>query len=578
MSFSPKNSLNFFALFALTLSAILLCDNVFAQAVPSNVSPDVTQRRFDSQRETRTPSNLGLPSIPGEDTLSAKERQQLEQKLFTLKTVRFDGATAFSQDALKFSYEGLVGKKVSLADLQGIAKAVTDHYRKAGYTLSQAVLTQQNIKSGTVTIRVVEGYIGSILIEGDISEGEKEILRGYADNIKSSSPVRIQDMERYMLLMNDLPGSTVSGLLRPSASQVGSADLVLTASKKTFDGAYTFDNRGSKYIGPFQHSLSLGANSVLGMYDRTQFRFSTAHPIKSLQSYEVQHEQHIGSEGTTAGITLAQTNTNPQDTLAPLQIVGESTLYSARASHPFIRLRQESLIGRASFDARDTKTDIFNNVHFTKDRLRAIRVGGAYNVMDDFFGSLKGNNLFDAQLSQGLDIFDATTSGTNRSNANGDATFTKFNFNASRTQSLPHNFSFYASGSAQYSDTPLLVSEQYGLGGQDFASAFDPAELLGDQALAGKIELRYNQFVGEQYFNNFQAFTYYDAGKVWLLKAAPGANTNTVLSSVGFGVRTNFTENFSGTAEASFPLEKPTVDQTSYRYEPRVFFSATARF
>ena len=561
---------------AITVFSFLAVD-ASAQAIPKS-DPGQIQKRFEKPVTEAPSTNARVPLPSDNEGLSEKARAQLDKKQFTLKSVSIEGATIYSKEELQATFNDKIGQKVSLADLQDIAKSISDRYRKDGYTLSQAVVPQQNVSSGKIKIRVVEGFVGNIIIEGDISASEKEILRDFAEKITSSGPagkpVSIHDLERYMLLMNDLPGSTVSGLLKPSASNLGSADLVLTAKKKAIDASYTFDNRGSKFIGPYQHSLTLAANSLFNMYDRTQFRFSTVNPVDDLQSYELSHEQQIGSEGTKASIVLAQTNTAPQDTLAPLNIEGNSMLYSAKVSHPLIRQREENLQGRFQFDARDTETNIFGSTHFSKDRVRTLRAGATYNRLDNW----RGNNLVDVQISQGLDIFDATTSGTNRSNANGDSTFTKFNADISRTQSLPYNFSIFASGAAQYSDTPLLVSEQFGIGGQEYGQAFDPSELLGDQAVAGKVELRYNHAVGLSYFEALQGFTYYDVGKTWTLESGPGANENTVLESVGFGVRTSFTENLYGSAEAAFPLTRPTVDQTAYRNEPRVFFSVTARY
>ena len=97
----------------------------------------------------------------------------------------------------------------------------------------------------------------------------------------------------------------------------------------------------------------------------------------------------------------------------------------------------ENLIGRILVDYHDTVTDIFKTIDYTTDRLRVARAGLTYNIVD----SLRGNNLVDAQLSQGMDIFGATSSGANRSNAVGDSSFTKINMDMSRTQPLPSNFS-----------------------------------------------------------------------------------------------------------------------------------------
>src|SRR5690606_33051776 len=130
---------------------------------------------------------------------------------------------------------------------------------------------------------------------------------------------------------------------------------------------------------------------------------------------------------------------------------------------------------------------------------------------------------------------------------NGDGTFTKLNLDLTRTQSLPNNFSLYAAASGQYAFQPLLAAEQYSLGGIGFGRAYDPAELSGDHAAAAKLEIRYGQAIDDPLMESYQVYGFYDIGRVWY-RQSPG-NTDKSLSSLGAGVRTNFSEHLSGNLE-----------------------------
>ena len=545
-----------------------------AATVPPSVSPGQVEKRFAPTPEVPETPQLQLPN-PGQPEMSKEMREKLEKKQFVLKSVEIEGATVYTQDQLKFAYEDMIGKTISLLDAQGIAARITDLYHNAGYVLSQAVVPPQDVDDGVLKIRVVEGFIGDVTIHGDLTDGERERIESFADNIKAMKPIRTQDIERYLLLINDLPGATVNGLLRPSPEQFGAAELVVTLTEKKFDGSYVFDNRGSKYIGPWQHTLAAGANSLFGLYDRTQIRAFTSTPDSNqLIGGELTHEEQLDGEGTKLGLLVSHIRTAPGDSLTSLNVIGNSDLLEAKVTHPFIRLRTENLFGRVLFDYHNTITDIFNTTPFTKDRLRVARIGGTYNIVDP----LRGNNLVDLQMSQGINIFGASSQGTDRSNAVGDSTFTKFNMDVSRTQPLPNNFSFLVGAIGQYSFDPLLADEQFALGGSEYARAFDPAELLGDQGLAAKGELRYTGLVDEPYFSSYQIYGFYDVGQVWIMQGGPGSNSNTMLSSTGAGARVIFTDNFSGNVELAVPLIKGTVDQTSYRHDPRIFTNLTARF
>lgn len=550
-------------------------DAALAIEVPAAVDASQVDRRF---RETPTPldrTEMNLP-LPGQsDELSQAMQDKLSKHQFVLKSVEIKGASAFSADALAFAYEGMVGKKISLLDAHIIARKITAHYHKEGYILSQAVVPQQEIKNGVLVIQVVEGFIGSVLIQGELSDSERNQIAKLAANITKARPARSQDIEHYILLINDLPGANVKGLLRPSPGIFGSADLVLTMeNNKPFEGSYSVDNRGSEYIGPWQHSFIGIANSLFGLYDRTQLRFTTSSPTTELRSFEIQHEELLGSQGTKLTLLASHTRTEPGDALTSVEIVGDSRRYEAKLSHPFLRSRRENLSGYALFDYHNSDTDVFRNVKFTQDRLRVARAGGSYN----FFDSLQANNFIDAEFSKGLDVFNATEHGTNRTNALGESDFRKFNLDLSRLQPLPENFSLLASASGQYSLDPLLVSEQFSLGGTAFGGAYDPAELLGDHGIGAKLELRYTGLVSERYFNSYQLFGYYDIGRTWVREGGAGANDKRSLASVGGGVRASFTEMLSSTLEVGVPLTKPASNQGSHEYAPRLFFGTTARF
>jgi len=543
--------------------------------VPGNVTAGQVERRLQQPKTNLSAPDFELPAAADSSELSEATKKKLEQSKFTLKQVEIEGSTVFTEDQLKFAYEDFIGKKISLLDAMNIAKQITNLYRSNGYILSQAVIPEQELNNGVLKVRIVEGFIGSYNIQGDaITEGQKSVIQSYADNILESRPVRTQKLERYLLLMNDLPGAKITGLLRPSASQFGAAELVLTVTDKAFEGAYSVNNRGSRTIGPWQHSVLGTANSLLGMYDQTSLRFSTTNPTTELRSYEFSHKQMLGEEGTSILGRFARTNTQPGENLKSLAIVGESNLFEAKLEHPFVRSRNQNLISRFAFEYNDTDTDVFKNVDFTEDRLRMLRLGTYFGFLDDW----KGSNVLDLQLTQGLNIMNASEEGTNRSNTIGDSDFTKINFDASRLQNLFGQFSLLAAVSSQYSFDPLLVAEQFSLGGADFGRAYDPAELLGDSGIIGKLELRFDDVVGGQILQDYQLYTYYDLGEVRLRDVAPGVNQKFSLSSAGLGARANFTDNFSGNIELSFPLTKQVVAERTDGDDPRIFVGFLAQF
>lgn len=572
-SYSRATVLSLLSIYTLAPTGV---SSAFAVEVPASTSAGLIGQRapqvvpLSGQLDLKMPAPIESQKIP--DALKAK----LEKSTFVLNSVVIEGATVYQSADLSSAYASKVGQTISLYDARVIANSITDIYHNHGYILSQAIVPTQDVTSGVLKIRIVEGYIGQVGFEGDVgNDGEKKRLESYADNIKALRPAKMEDLERYMLLMNDLPGTTITGLIRPSASGVGSADLILTVNRKTFEGAYTIDNRGTRYIGPWEHTATFGANSMINAYDHTQVRVMTADPTKELFSAELQHDEILNTEGTKLSLLASHTRTQPGDELEYLHLVGESNLFEAKISHPFLRLRSQSFVARGVFDVHNTSTEMQHDYNVATDRLRVARIGGTYSFLD----TARGSDSIDVVMSQGIDVFGATNKGDGRSNGDGDSAFTKANFDMSRLQPLPGDFSLLTSATGQYSFEDLLTDEQFSLGGSEYGRAFDPAEALGDSGLGGKAELRYDGLVDVPYFESYQLFTFADIGEAWVRGTDPGSNAGSKsLSSIGLGTRMKFTDFLSSTVEADVPTLKPTNDATSYRHGPRIFFSMTAHF
>jgi hemolysin activation/secretion protein len=553
----------------LTLAITCSVSVAWATSVPTAVNPGQVEKRFDNQKPAPASTSIEAPAMPA-PALSAEEKKELSASHFTLKAVNVKGSTVFTPEQLKSSYADLLGKNISMLDARGIASRVTSRYRENRYVLSSAKVA--GVSGGTLTIQVTEGYVGNVDIVG-VEKGSAayNTIATYGEQIKKQRPVNLNDIERTLLLMSDTPGATAKGALRLT-KQPGVADLVIAYSVKPYEVSYTIDNKGSKYIGPIQHTASFVANSLFGNADRTQLRFITTSPTTELRFVDLQHDEALGSSGARWGVTGSMSITHPGDSLKATDIVGESFFLQARASYPVIRTRQENLSTSLMFDTRNVDLNILDSVPFSADRLRVLRAGASYDFADHFHGV----NLIDAQISEGFNILGATDSGANRSNPVGSSDFTKFNLDVSRTHILPNNFSVFTAAFGQYSLDKLLVAEQFTLGGNSFGAAYDPSELSGDYGAAGKIELRYSHYMGAANFQGYQLYGFYDIGKVWQ-RGASSANDKS-LSSTGLGIRTYFTPWLSGYVEGALPLSRDVANQGSHGEDPRVFFSLTASY
>jgi hemolysin activation/secretion protein len=541
--------------------------------IPGSTEPGRLPQRFP-------PPSLPLPEDPPiqiepDRPLIPEEAETVE---FHLQHLSIEGNTVFSTEELRVFWEDVLGQKISLADLYGIAAAMTNHYRGSGYILSRVIVPAQRISEGQVVLRVLEGYIHRVIIEGEIGGSEK-VLEGFARKLSSVRPLTSEDLERYLLLMQDLPGVTLESVLRPSADQPGASDLTIVLHHKSLDVWGEINNRSNDFIGPVQALAGVQFNSLLGAYEQTGLRVaSTPVSFEELVFFDVNMNKMIGSEGTRVSLTGTFIWSEPEsrEILEGLGVESDSQGFELMMTHPLLRSRNSSLWVSTSFFFQNSSTDLFHGKSkLTRDRIRVFRVDGTYDLIDRF----RGINRAVLGLHQGVNIFNATESGSNHlSRINGQSDFTALTGTFSRLQPIGLGWSGLVSVIGQYAFDSLLVPSQFGIGGAQYVRGYDPSERLGDSGIAAKAELQLTQNPGLSFLQTYQAYTYYDFGAVWNRNGFPGFDSDVHLDSVGVGVRVNAMNYLSGYLEVAKPLAGAVAARGGDANAPRVFFSVTASY
>jgi hemolysin activation/secretion protein len=561
MSSSRTNSL-FATLF---MALMLLTSMAYAQPVPSSTEVGVVSRELEAKPEPA--ARMGdIITFSDKD---ARLDNLSDEKLFNLVRVELDGSTVYTQSEIDKLLKDFYGKPTSFRDLNEINNLLTKKYRDDGYVFSRTELSPQKIKDGVVIIRVLEGRIGEVTVEGNFQDRQNLIAR-LAEKIKTSGPANTKTLERYLLLINDIPGITAKSLLRPSTTQ-GAGDVVITVEQKKLEGSVSVDNRGSGYLGRTRATLVGAVNSLFSVDDRTTLRGIITRDTDELKFGDLTHERQIGSEGFRIKARLAKTATNPGKELKPLPVEGDSTVADLELLYPILRSRQYNVNLIGGFNALSSETDV-SNVNTAKDRVRTLRIGSRFDFSDAFAGI----NSFDLSLNKGINGLGATNDGLGRSKANGKHDGFRTNLTASRLQDFGHGFSALLSASGQYSSDALLSSEEFSIGGAEFGRAYDAGEITGDRGAAGSLELRYANAIDQTVIQTYEVYAFYDAGRVWNENPAVAESSDASLASAGVGTRFNFNYDFSGYVEVSKPLTREVGAENNE--DPRLFMSLTKRF
>lgn len=524
--------------------------------IPSTAEPGRIEQRFQTPPAPQTAPEIQIPGP--EAPLPSAEAAKIH---FQLSGVVIDGATIYKNADFVALYRSLLGKDVTLAQIFELRDAITAKYRQAGFVLSQAILPPQKITGGIVHIRVIEGYIDHVEIQGNAHDA-RGLIKEMGDKITQSRPLNVRILERYVLLIGDIPGVAVRTVIRPSDKTPGTADLIVIIDHASISGSAQIDNRGSLAIGPEEGQVTVNFNSLLGLDEQTSLLLATTGQPKELQYGQLTNSWILDAEGMRFDVSGNYSDTKPSGSIAPLDAIGHTTAIHSDFDYSLIRSRSENLHLDGGFTYLNTTTDLLG-AKFSEDRVRYLSVSATYDVADTLLGGAHpASNIADAELSQGLDVLDASKTGSlGLSRANGHSDFTRFYAEATRIQSLTDRASLALSIAGQFAGSPLLTSVQFGLGGSRFGRGYEPSELTGDEGIAGSVEGRYDLPLNGTLIDRPQLYAFYDVGQVWNIDALPGTFPQASLASVGGGIRFDLLNHFS----IAFELAKPLTRQIASR-------------
>lgn len=547
-----------------------------AQVAPEQVPGSADPGRFQERFLGRDEPSIEFPQP--KQQLTPKPQPKIEDG-FVLKDVVISGNTVFLKEELQDLYKDYLNNPADFSTLDYIVQRITAQYRESGYFLSKATLPEQIIENGTVRIKIIEGYVSDVHIEdetGDLAKDRFGLIESYKNRIKSMRPLHGPTLERYLLLMNELGGVKVSGILGSQAKEEkdsGAIDLTLQIKDKATDSVLYANNYGSKFTGPYQSEFQSTFSTPLIAFDKIQVNVATSIPMDEMRYVYGRYTLPLSSSGLEWFVNAGYSDSAPGYTLKDFDIKSDSYTGGMGLSYPLIKTRSQSLVLTGEFESRDILTD-FLDTELSRDHLRVARITANYNGSDHW----NGINSADLTISKGLNILGASDKGNNNlSREEGDPGFTKVELGVSRIQFLPYKMQLKVSATSQYTTSPLLSSEEFGYGGQTLGRAYDPSEITGDKGISASIELAYNGLPSINNSINVQPFAFYDIGKVWNLDRVEGLNESG--ASTGLGLNIESDSNWGAKLLAAIPLTRK-ADNPVYGdgAAPKVTFELHYRF
>ena len=520
------------------------------------------------------------PPAEQPDLLQEPDEQPQQANEIKIQVTRFNftGNTVLSNEQLTNLTKDFVGKELSYNELRDVLRFISNFYRELGLW-ARAILPEQDINNGVITIQIVEGRLGKVIIKSDEQDLnlKQDVARKYIENkISRQQILNINQLEKNIQNLNNVPGIQAIASLE-AGQEVGETDVVIQLqNRKTLSGTFQGDSYGSRSSGRSRGTALINFDSLLKQGE--QFTIQRVQTIGS-EYNALAGSFRIGYGGTRGTVKAAKLRYDLGDPFSSSNPTGNSEELSVSIDHPLNSIGRTNLSSNFTFSESDYENKNNTPSNVQKKITRGIAKLN-FNRSDQFYKG--GVNYGSASITVG-DLNDTST-GSTTTNALGS--FSKLNANVSRFQRLSDQNVLQVNLSAQYAFKNLDSAEKFSLGGPYGIRAYPNSEGQGDHGLMANIELKHG------FSQTLEGMIFYDWGLIQQHQNTysnwdsgnPSLENIYELQGIGVGANWNVTPTtninwvFSTTLGSNDGEDASGLDNDGLTKDKRSYLSITSRF
>ncbi|OUL98223.1 ShlB/FhaC/HecB family hemolysin secretion/activation protein [Variovorax sp. JS1663] len=462
---------------ALTLTAAA----VQAQAIPpaANVPGAGQLQRQIEQTLQPPPPAVAPPSRPAEAAVD------LGGPLLTIQHFSIEGAGLIPADDLARQLDPYRGKPLSLGELQAAAQTLVATYRDRGW-FARVLIPPQDASAGTLRVRVIEGRFGRVIPAEPVPQRADGafVEAVVARRLRPGEPYSQADLERGLLLANDLPGVRADGVLQ-AGTQTGTSDLALhIQDEPLFSGQVGLGNAGSRFTGRAQANAQLALNNLSGRGDQVTF---TALAAQRLDYLSAGYSVPLGSDGWRASLAHSELHYRLGGDFSALDARGSARTTSLGLAYPLKRSGDASVwIGLSAEQGRYNDDTLGATLRQRRVDSATLALWG--NARDGWGGG--GISDWRVALGQSrLTLGEPVDRMQDAAGPRAAGIATRLSYELRREQNLDAPWYWRMRLAGQFASRNLDASQKMALGGPSGVRAFPGDDGLGDSAHLMQLEL-----------------------------------------------------------------------------------------
>ncbi|MBF0558495.1 MAG: ShlB/FhaC/HecB family hemolysin secretion/activation protein [Nitrospirae bacterium] len=480
---------------------------------------------------------------------------------FDIKGYKVEGNTLLSKEKINSVLAPFTGKKKDFGTVREAIAALKKAYRDRGY-LVKVALPEQDLDNGIVHFKIIETRINKIKTEGNRFFDESNI-RLSLPSLQEGQPPDLNFISRSLSVANENPARKISLQLQSNSDKENEVDAVLqVADEKPWKAGVTFDNTGDSNTGRFrigtlfQHANLFNRDHLVTL----QYITSASQP-DHVSIYGMGYRIPFYLTGSSIDLIGVYSDVN-SGTLSvasnAMQVSGKGSIVGLHYNQNLTRIGKYEHKLTLGLDYRAYvnsvlfgSTQLGNNV--TVHPLSLTYAGKwALDRANAGFYLSAIRNL--PGLGEG---FRDTTDYFNRVRTGAPVGYNILRFGANYLHKFGSDWQAGVLFNGQYTNSPLVPGEQFGIGGASSVRGFDERIIAYDRGYAGSFELYTPNLASLARLStiNCRGLLFYDIGYASRINPLPGETRSSTISSVGPGLRLSNDRNFSVSTDYGFVVD-----------------------
>lgn len=458
---------------------------------------------FEPDRETRPltvpapapppPVEHGLPGLP---------------EIFV---IRFElvGNRVFDSATLAELTRPFENRNISVNDLEQLRYQLTLYYVNRGYINSGAIIPDQTVEDGVVTIRIIEGELNRIVITGN-----RHLRNRYLEErvqLGAGPPLNMVKLGEQLQILQDNPRiEQLKAQLAPGDKPGQSSLDVDVTETQPYEVWIGGNNHQPPSVGGNQLRMWALHRNLTSRGDTLNVEYDRG---DGLREWNIGYRLPISARDTEIGLTYNRIDSevveNPFD---DLDIRNDQETLNFSVTHPFYKTVHNSFTMGIALDLRESKSYLLDkSFNFTpaaengRTKITVARFSQEW-VTRSQRRVIAARSMF----SRGLDTLDASVNGKPQ-----DGQFSSWLGQFQWISRLPYTRSqLVIRANAQWTANGLPGMETFTIGGHNTVRGYRENRLVADKGVTGSMELRLPLYSAKSPAFDLQLAPFVDYGTV----------------------------------------------------------------